>query len=372
MRLGMFMQPVHDPKRNQTQVIDEDREAIILADKLGFEEVWVGEHAAATVEPITAPLVFLATLLGETKNIKLGTGVFCLPNHHPAQVAGQSALFDHLSRGRFQMGIGTGSLSSDVELFEVGGNTDRGDMVRESMEHILAIWDGDPPYNREGKYWNVKIEDMGRSEFGVGHFVKPYQQPHPPVAISIMSPSSGSARMAGERGWIPISGAAFLHPRYTSSHWETYAEGCENAGRRADPEIWRVSRSIVTAPSDEEALDYILNPEGPMSYWYQYFLSSIRTRGLTKFVAPEGHPDPDSMTWQDIAKEQCTWGSPQTVLDKLVALRDLTGHFGVLTAMAHEWDDKEFCKRSLTTLAEDIMPKFSQHADSDSTARAAE
>ena len=106
MRLGMFMQPVHDPKRDQTQVIDEDREAIILADELGFEEVWVGEHAAATVEPITAPLVFLATLLGETKNIKLGTGVFCLPNHHPAQVAGQSALFDHLSRGRFQMGIG--------------------------------------------------------------------------------------------------------------------------------------------------------------------------------------------------------------------------------------------------------------------------
>ena len=185
MRLGMFMQPVHDPKRDQTQVIDEDREAIILADKLGFEEVWVGEHAAATVEPITAPLVFLATLLGETKNIKLGTGVFCLPNHHPAQVAGQSALFDHLSRGRFQMGIGTGSLSSDVELFEVGGDTDRGDMVRESMEHILAIWEGEPPYKREGKYWNVKIEDMGRSDFGVGHFVKPYQQPHPPIAISL-------------------------------------------------------------------------------------------------------------------------------------------------------------------------------------------
>ena len=233
------------------------------------------------------------------------------------------------------MGIGTGSLSSDVELFEVGGDTDRGDMVRESMEHILAIWEGEPPYKREGKYWNVKIEDMGRSDFGVGHFVKPYQQPHPPIAISIMSPKSGSARMAGERGWIPISGAAFLHPRYTSSHWETYAEGCEKAGRAADPEIWRVSRSIVVAPTDGEALDYILNPDGPMSYWYQYFLSSIRTRGLTKFVAPEGHPDPDSMTWQDIAKEQCTWGSPNTVLDKLVALRDLTGHFGVLTAMAH-------------------------------------
>ena len=372
MRLGMFMQPVHDPKRDQTQVLDEDREAILLAEKLGFEEVWVGEHASATVEPITAPLVFLATLLGETKTIKLGTGVFCLPNHHPAQVAGQAALFDHLSKGRFQMGIGTGSLSSDVELFEVGGDTDRGDMVRESMEHILAIWDGEPPYDREGKYWNVKIQDMARGEFGVGHFVKPFQQPHPPIAISIMSPKSGSARMAGERGWIPISGAAFLHPRYTSSHWETYAEGCERAGRRPDPDIWRVSRSIVVAPSDQEARDYILNPDGPMSFWYKYFLSSIKSRGLTKYVAPEGYENPETITWEEVALDQCTWGSSKTVVDKLVALRDLTGHFGVLTAMAHEWDDPAFCKRSLTLLADEVMPAFSRHAEAGRPAAAAE
>ena len=64
--------------------------------------------------------------------------------------------------------------------------------------------------------------------------------------------------------------------------------------------------------------------------------------------------------------------SPETVLDKLVALRDLTGHFGVLTAMAHEWDNKAFCKRSLTMLAEEVMPRFSQHAETDSQLRAAE
>ena len=46
MRLGMFMQPVHDVNRDQTQVIEEDRETILLADKLGFHEVWVGEHAS--------------------------------------------------------------------------------------------------------------------------------------------------------------------------------------------------------------------------------------------------------------------------------------------------------------------------------------
>ena len=370
MRLGMFMQPVHDPARDLTEILEEDREAIILADKLGFEEVWVGEHAAATSEPIPAPLVFLATLLGETKNIKMGTGVFCLPHHHPAQIAGQAALFDHLSKGRFQMGIGNGSLSSDVELFEVGGTTDRGAMVKESIEHILAIWAGEPPYDREGEYWNVKIKDVSRSEYGVGHFPKPYQQPHPPIAISIMSPKSSSAQLAGENGWIPISGAAFLHPRHTASHWETYSEGCEKAGRVPDPDIWRVSRSIVTASSDQEAHDYIMKPDGPISFWFRYLVSSLKARGLIKHAAPDGHPDPDSITWQEVAEFQVAWGSPSTVVDKLVALRDITGHFGVLTAMAHEWDDHAFCKKSLGLLAEEVMPKFSQHAEAGRAAAA--
>ena len=363
MRLGMFMQPVHDPQRDFTEVLEEDREIIRLADALGFEECWVGEHVSATVEPITAPLVFLATLIDQTKRIKFGTGVFCLPQQHPALVAGQAALFDHLSRGRFLMGIGTGSLASDVELFGVGGNTDRGAMVRESIDHILAIWDGEPPYRREGKYWDIKIEDVSRLEFGVGAFPKPYQKPHPPIAISIMSPSSGSALMAGERGWIPISGASFLQPRYTGSHWERYAEGCEKAGRRPDPDVWRISRSIVVAPTDEEARDYVLNPDGAMGFWFRYLISSLRARGVAKFIAPHGHPDPDAVEWHEAAESMVAWGSPATVLDKLVALRDETGPFGVLTMLVHEWDDPAFCRRSITTLAEEVMPAFSQHAE---------
>ncbi len=363
MRLGMFMQPVHDPQRDFTEVLEEDRQTVLLADALGFDECWIGEHVSATVEPITAPLVFLATLIEQTKRIKLGTGVFCLPQHHPAQVAGQAALFDHLSRGRFLMGIGTGSLSSDVELFNVGGDTDRGAMVRESIEHILAIWDGEPPYRRKGKYWDITLEDVSRIELGVGAFPKPYQKPHPPIAISILSPGSSSALMAGECGWIPISGSSFLQPRYTRSQWERYVEGCELARRRPDPEIWRVSRSIVVAPSDQEARDYLLDPDGAMGFWFRYLLSSLRARGLAKFIAPEGHPDPDAVEWHEAAESMVAWGSPATVVDKLVAFRAETGPFGVLTVMAHEWDDPAFCRRSLTLLAEDVMPAFSRHAE---------
>ena len=362
MRLGMFMQPVHDPARDFGEVLQQDRETIILADELGFEECYVGEHASATVEPITAPLIFLASLLAQTRQIKLGTGVFCLPHHHPATVAGQAALFDHLAQGRFVMGIGTGSLSSDVELFGVGEGVDRNAMVRESIDHILALWTEEPPFDRVGEYWNVSVKDQSRADMGVGQFIKPFQQPHPPIAVSIMSPKSSSALMAGQRGWIPISGASFLHPRYTASHWEMYAQGAEEARRHADPDIWRISRSIVVADSDEQAREYVLNPKGPLNFWFRYLLSSLRSRGLARFVAPDGHPDPDAVTWDEAALDMVTWGSPQTVVDKLVALRDLTGPFGVLSQLAHEFDDVDFCKRSMRMLAEDVMPRFAQHA----------
>ena len=42
MQFGIFMQPVHDPKRDLTEVLAQDRETIVLADRHGFDECWVG------------------------------------------------------------------------------------------------------------------------------------------------------------------------------------------------------------------------------------------------------------------------------------------------------------------------------------------
>ena len=75
---------------------------------------------------------------------------------------------------------------------------------------------------------------------------------------------------------------------------------------------------------------------------------------------------------EEVAEYQVTWGSPDTVVEKLVALRELTGPFGMLTAMAHEWDDPAFCRRSMTLLAEDVMPKFTSRTDAEIVSNAAE
>ena len=92
MRLGMFMMPVHPAGRSMSDTLAEDTTKSILADQLGFDEVWMGEHFSATTEPFPSPLMFLAGLVPQTKTIQLGTAVINLPNHHPAIVAAEAAL----------------------------------------------------------------------------------------------------------------------------------------------------------------------------------------------------------------------------------------------------------------------------------------
>ena len=100
MRLGYFTMPLHPMERRCTDTLQEDREAIILADKLGFYDAFVGEHLTEKTENVTNSLLFLATLINHTKTIKLGTGTSNLSQQHPVLFAAHAAMFDHLAKGR--------------------------------------------------------------------------------------------------------------------------------------------------------------------------------------------------------------------------------------------------------------------------------
>ena len=98
--------------------------------------------------------MFICTLIEATKRIKLGTGTINMPNNHPAAVAANVAMLDHLLDGRFILGISPGGLLSDAEVF---GNldADRNAMFLECINQVLEIWASEPPYNIKGKYWNI-------------------------------------------------------------------------------------------------------------------------------------------------------------------------------------------------------------------------
>lgn len=358
----MFMQPVHRPDREYTQVLHEDREAVILADQLGFRECWIGEHFTAVTEPITSPLTFCASLIDRTTRIRFGTGVLALPAVHPVIVASQVAMFDHLSGGRLLVGVGPGTLSSDVEVFQTGDAPRRGRQVGEALDIILELWTREAPYEFKGEFYEFGLKDLSRLPWGVGKLVKPFQQPHPPIALSLIAPRSFSAGVAGERGWIAISGN-FVQPRYVATHWTKYREGCAKAGRRPDPDAWRVARSIIVADDVAEVADYVSNPDAAPAFYFGYLMESFRSRNALFLLKSDESVADDDLTAVDVAQSMFTAGTPDSVLEQLVAFRDEVGDFGTLLAVAHDWDRPEFGKRSMQLLGEEVMPRFRQHCE---------
>src|SRR4029079_11280817 len=146
MRLGFFTMPMHPPHRNWVETLQEDRQTFILADTLGYYDAFCGEHIADSIENVTNSFQFLATLIHETKTIKLGTGTANLSQTHPVLIAAHAAILAPLSEGRFILGMSAGALPADAELLGTLGE-DRSRIFHEALEAILALWPRQPAYH---------------------------------------------------------------------------------------------------------------------------------------------------------------------------------------------------------------------------------
>ena len=356
MKLSYFMMPVHNLGRDYHATLMEDAESIVLADELGFAEAWVGEHYSSAVEQITSPMMFLAHLAARTKQIKLATGVICLPQYHPATIAGQAALLDHLTKGRFIMGVGPGGLSSDFELFGVA-DLDRNEMMLESMDMIHAIWAGEPPYDISGKYWNVSTQKTLIEDLGQGFIGRPLQQPHPPIVVTAVAPFSKGVEEAAVRGWDPIS-ANFLMPAWVKSHWPRYVQGCKRGGRTAEPKNWRVAKSVFVARDAATAKAYATDPDGPYVYYYRSLFTKLKKNGrIELFKTRRDQPD-DEVTLEDICDRLIIHGTPDSVADQVLAFESEVGAFGTLLYAGKDWKDRELGRQSMILMAEQVMPRI--------------
>src|ERR1700710_1309351 len=134
--------PMHPLGRPWAETLREDQDAVVLADRLGFHDAFIGEHLTDRHENITNSLIFLATLVPATDQIKLATGTTNLSHQHPALVAVHSAMFDHLSGGRFILGVSPGALPSDAEVLGILGE-DRNQIFAEAIDIITRMWELD-------------------------------------------------------------------------------------------------------------------------------------------------------------------------------------------------------------------------------------
>jgi alkanesulfonate monooxygenase SsuD/methylene tetrahydromethanopterin reductase-like flavin-dependent oxidoreductase (luciferase family) len=357
MKLGTFMMPLHPPGRNAWETLREDREALILADRLGYTEAFVGEHTTDLAENVTSCLMFLCSVAFETRQMKLGSGTLNMPNTHPAAVAANVAMIDHLLQGRFIMGISPGGLMSDAEVFGNFGK-DRLEMFVEAIDMVLAIWNGTAPYDLQGKHFAISTAKTMIPEIGQGIILKPFQAPHPPIVVTAVAPFSKGITAAAARGWDPIS-ANFLLPEWVKTHWGSYVEGCAQAGRPAEPANWRVAKSIFVTDSDDAlARRYAHTAEGPYHFYFKQLIRKLVGFGgrSNLFKLDQSEPD-ESITADTMAPRLVIAGSVDSVVDQILAFREKIGDFGTLLYACHDWVDPALGRRSMELMAEKVMPK---------------
>ncbi len=353
---GMFIMPFHDPVKPLAQCCDEDLELVVLAEQLGFSEFWIGEHHTMKYETIVMPEIFIGRALGETSTIRLGPAPVCLQQHHPAHVAARLAFLDHLSKGRLNLCFGPGSVTADQELYGIDPK-DGYAMAIESLDMILKLWETDPPYNLQGKFWNISLEKYLDEETLIGYIPKPLQQPHPPIAIPAMSMNSKSMKFAGARGFQPF-GHCLVTSNVLANFWQTYEQAALEAGRQPDRGDFKIARSIFLADTTEEAVR--LARSNSLGKNYEY-IGRLFDKGLGRKIYKRDPEMSDADCNLDfLMTEQIIAGDVDTVLQRLLAMVEETGPFGTLILMSYDWDDKESWVHSMELFANELMPALNK------------
>ena len=356
MQVGYFAMPLHPPGSDFSRTVHDDLDQIVTLDKLGYSEAWIGEHFTIEWENIPSPELFLASAIPMTENIVLGTGVTCMPNHNPFHIAHRIAQLDHQAQGRFQWGVGSGASPLDFEVFGVDAEAgEHRSLTRETIDMVLRIWDGLPPGVYENRFWRFKIPEP-RTDVGFRVHFKPYQKPHPPIAVAGMSAKSDTLVMAGERGWIPMSINHVPAPTL-NTHWDAVEQGAKVSGRTPSRSSWRIARDVLvadtTAEARKEALEGVLARD-----FYGYVYPVIeKSKQLGIFKSDPDMPD-EEVTLEYLVDNVWLVGSPEDVAAKIRRLYHDVGGFGTLLAMGHEWEPRETWVRSMTLLATEVIPSL--------------
>lgn len=354
LRYGMFVMPIHDSRKPLAQCIDEDLELAVLCERLGFHEFWVGEHHTSTIENIVMPEIFLAKAFAMTKTLRLGPAPVCLQYHHPAHVANRLAFLDHLSHGRLNVCLGPGAIPTDMEVFGVDPK-DASARVGEAADMILKLWTSDPPYEIQGKFWNISLHKNLDLEMGLGGLHKPLQKPYPPIAIPSISRKSIGVEKAAARGFSLFS-HHMISAEVLRDQAGCYRRGAAGAGRQSTPADWRVARNVFVAETTAEAR--LAARGNSLGRCIEYILDLTRRGpgvGMWKRSPEQNDADCNLDYFMD---EVIIAGDPDEVARQIRALQNEIGDFGTLVLVAHDWDDKQRWIENLELFSQHVMPQL--------------
>lgn len=350
MKFGFFSMPEIPLGENWTLSYDREIDRMVYAEKMGFDEYWIGEHHSDGYENVPVPEYMLAKASALTHRIRLATGCVAAPVHDPFQVAERLAFLDHLTHGRLIAGFGQINLPSDQVLFDIP-REELKPRMHEAIGAIQKYLTSDEPVTHEGKYWNYKNPRSIQ--------VKPYQKSIPIAVPGVTSTSS--FEYAAENGFGSLS--IYLNPVRTQG--ETVFPGLYDQGvaldsvakrKGLDPhefrKEWRVSREVYVAESREQAIEEIRKGVED-SYGY------LKKNNYLTLMKTHDNVRDEDMTI-DWMIEEMPWiiGSPEDCIQQIKKLQNEIGEFGYLLINVRHWTSNDLWKRSIEMFARRVMPAF--------------
>ncbi len=343
MRYSIFSVQDHYPEttypgheRTVPQLYQEVIDQARLADRLGYDTFFVAEHHFHEYGAVPNPAVMLAHLAAQTQRIRLGSAISILTFHDPRVVAESYAMLDSLSGGRLVMGVGSGYLKHEFEGFGIDGSEKR-ERFDENLDLVRRLLSGER-VTHQGTYQQLD---------GVQLNVPPVQQPHPPIKVAVLR--AEAAYHVGRAGHDLVS-----VPYASVDSWDdiaplvaSFREGRGAAGRPMGPDDAILALHTHVAESDEAVRR---NAEKPFDLY-------VDSRLYAK-----------KQTFDDILESGLSlFGTPETVADKLVALHEMgVRHVMMLQNFGHM--PPETVKRSMTLVAEEVMPRVERRLRRETTA----
>ena len=254
VRIGAFVFTSRYEGQAAGEVLARGVAAAQAAEAAGFDDVWVTEHHFVPFGVNPSALTFAGYLLGCTSTVRVGTAVTVLPLHAPVHVAEQAALLDHLSGGRFDLGVGRAQPVVDYEVIGRGVEYwQRG--LPEALDLTLAALSG--PVSADSDLYRFREVTPGPGPAG-GRPTPVYVAASSPASVDLAATrglpllfffdkdADAKAEMIAEHSRIAEAaghpGTGYQHGMALFAHVSDDAEEARSVMRRAAAEFVRANR----------------------------------------------------------------------------------------------------------------------------------
>ena len=356
---------------NAAEMLDNLRQQTVLAEELGFEAMWLGEHHFGPygIGDLPNPILLGADLAARTSRIRIGQMANIAPWWHPIRLAEDLAILDNLTEGRIEVGFGRGIWPYEGPQFHANADprkdAENRELFRETIEVVRKIW-SDEYFSHQGENYSFPADNTvfshpsyppdpawqdGERVTRLRVTPRPYQKPHPPLWMTVST--DRSVTTAAELGlkacyWQPP-------PLRIRQRMELYAEVRSKLEGRPFSlgEDQAVMRSTYVASSMEDARRDA--EAGIMSG----FIFNDPFRGRQVFTNPgEALDDDVRLDWDFLEPRTLLVGSPDHVAEKIQELREVCSLDCLLVEFAHGGIPQRKILRNLENFATRVMPRF--------------